>query len=842
MDIQTNIETWLKTLKGWQTETVYRILTKQIENSDFADIISMIKTNANFVDKQFPNFVNSASEKHLRLLSIENIQNIESLSPRNPLCFDKDKNLIAIYGSNGSGKSGYTKLLKKAAGKQRAIDLKPNVYNLEDKESKCTIKYTINSVEKSENWLMNNNTVTDLSLIDIFDTTTGEGYLKEANTATYTPNCLVVFEWIVYLYSEISKKLTEEKNRLLRTLPMLSSEFQNTVSGRLYNSLNKIHTETTLASILVWSEIDENNKISLETRLKEKDPAQAAIEKRRQKTEIDKIISEISQACSLINKTARENIEQLKSTAISKRSIAQQSAKIIEGSSEIQGVGSQTWKAMWEAAKDFSTKEAYQTSNFPKVDTNSRCVLCHQLLDENTKKRLTAFDTYIKSTVEKEASIAEKAYFDKLNALPIAIKEENITTKCNAAILNEDWLNCLVSIWQQIEGVSNAIKQNTEVTIDRQFINDNIKILQDISEQYENDAKQFENDAKSFDRAKATNQLLELNAKKLCSQQKTAILNEIERLKKIDNYDNWISQCNTTAISKKASEISEVVITEEYVRRFNQELSALNANKIKVELIKERATKGKVSHTLKLKGNDTHKPIEILSEGENRIVALAAFLADVTGGNNTNPFIFDDPISSLDQQYEEKTVERIVELSKTRQVIVFTHRLSLLGQLNEKSESDKIQIIGIRNENWGCGEIGETPLFAKKTEAAFKNLKNQKIAQAKKIFTEQGSEMYYPYGKMLCSDIRILVERSVEMDLLSDVVQRYRRAVNTMGKIDKLAKITKEDCDLINLFMTKYSKFEHSQSIETPVEVPEPTEIENDVDTLIRWITEFTKR
>jgi ABC-type arginine transport system ATPase subunit len=319
-------------------------------------------------------------------------------------------------------------------------------------------------------------------------------------------------------------------------------------------------------------------------------------------------------------------------------------------------------------------------------------------------------------------------------------------------------------------------------------------------------------------------------------------LSEIERLKKIDNYDRWITQCNTRAISTKASEISKVVITEEYVRRFNNELSALNASKIKVELIKEGATKGKVTHTLNLKGNATHKPIEILSEGEHRIVALAAFLADVTGGNNTNPFVFDDPISSLDQQYEEKTVERIVELSKTRQVIVFTHRLSLLGLLNEKSDSDKIQIVGIRTEHWGCGEIGDTPLFAKKTEAAFKNLKNQKIAQAKKLYTEEGSEMYYPYGKALCSDIRILVERSVEIDLLSDVVQRYRRAVNTMGKIDKLAKITKDDCDLINSYMTKYSKYEHSQPTEEPVDVPIPTEIEEDIDTLINWISEFNKR
>ena len=319
-------------------------------------------------------------------------------------------------------------------------------------------------------------------------------------------------------------------------------------------------------------------------------------------------------------------------------------------------------------------------------------------------------------------------------------------------------------------------------------------------------------------------------------------MNEINRLKQCADFDNWISQCNTRSITTKANEISEIAITEEYVRRFNSELLILNASKIKVELNKERATKGTVTHSLKLKGINGYKLSDILSEGEHRIIALASFFADVIGGNNTNPFVFDDPISSLDQQYEEKIVERLVELSKTRQVIVFTHRLSLLGQLNEKCKSNEIQIIGIRKEHWGAGEIGDTPLFAKKTDAALKNIKNEKIAKAKKNFNDSGSEAYYPYGKALCSDIRILVERIVELDFLADVVQRYRRAVNTMGKVEKLAKIKKEDCDLINDFMTRYSCYEHSQPSETPIEIPQPTEIEKDVDNLLKWLTEFNSR
>lgn len=841
MDIQKNIADWLKTLKGWQTELAYRILTKKIEEADMTDIVAMAKSSANFENKDFPNFLNSKNEKQIKLLSIESIQNIESLAPRNPLKLEKDKNLIVIYGSNGSGKSGYTKIIKKISGKPRAINLKSNVFS-PNPNGKCVIKYSIDGIEQEEEWNINNSQISDLKTIDVFDTTTGNGYIDEANTVTYTPRFVKIFAALSHYYSKIQERLEQEKTKLTKILPSIPNEYATTETAKLYNGLKKEHTEQQLAIILMWGEEKEQARLDIEKRLKEKDAAKSAIEIRKQKSEIDKIIKEISDAYSQINFDAIKEINALKDDAINKRKISQDSVQIIANKSGLHGVGSQVWKSLWEAARAFSLQEAYKNTDYPNIDNEAKCVLCHQPLNNEAKERLLSFETFVKSQLENEATQAEKNYTERINKMPISINKGILSTKCNAANLNEDWLNCFVNIWQQIETASNSIKQNIDVTIDKKFITDNIDILNSISVTYEKYATQFETDAKQFDREKASKELLELNAKKWCYEQKEDILKEIDRLKKAADFDSWISQCNTRSITAKASEISETAITEEYVKRFNSELSVLNASKIKVELVKERAAKGTVTHSLKLKGINGYKPSDILSEGEHRIIALASFLADVTGGNNNNPFVFDDPISSLDQQYEEKAVERLIKLSETRQVIVFTHRLSLLGQLNEKCNSNAIQIIGIRNENWGAGEIGDTPLFAKKTDSALKNIKNEKIAKAKKVFNEQGSEAYYPYGKALCSDIRILVERIVELDFLADVIQRYRRAVNTMGKVQKLAKIKKEDCDLVNDFMTRYSCYEHSQPTETPIEIPQPAEIEKDVDDLLTWLTEFNSR
>lgn len=42
--------------------------------------------------------------------------------------------------------------------------------------------------------------------------------------------------------------------------------------------------------------------------------------------------------------------------------------------------------------------------------------------------------------------------------------------------------------------------------------------------------------------------------------------------------------------------------------------------------------------------------------------------------------------------------------------------------------------------------------------------------------------------------------------------------------------------------MTRYSCYEHSQPTETPIEIPEPVEIEKDVDNLLAWLTELNSR
>src|ERR1700722_20224837 len=114
MNVENEIVDWLGKQPVWQQESVVRILTKQtLDESDFQQMTEMCKSVDSPGAKQgrsFPGISNNpATEQQLlQILSVSDVCGIDNLNPRNPVNFG-ESNLVAIYGNNGSGKSGYVR-------------------------------------------------------------------------------------------------------------------------------------------------------------------------------------------------------------------------------------------------------------------------------------------------------------------------------------------------------------------------------------------------------------------------------------------------------------------------------------------------------------------------------------------------------------------------------------------------------------------------------------------------------------------------------------------------------------------------------------------------------------
>ena len=846
---EQSLRDWLSDRSVWLQEASRRLFAGQTFTADeLADLcLQEVLGKASIPGFVLPKgLFGAGSSKSLRLTSIQDIQGINALSPKKSLNFG-NSNLSVVYGLNGSGKSGYVRILKHACGARHPGELHPNVFAAAKVEQKCKISYDKDGTAIQHDWLAASGVIDDLTTVDIFDTMCGHVYVAGENEVSYEPPILSFLSDLISISEDVASILDKKIQHLCSAKPKLPPEYATTSSEKWYLQISSKLSEEQTAKQCDWSAALEEELLDLQKRLSEKSPAEKATFLRKQKHNLEMLKNDVDEKTSALSDQCSEAIIDLKKDASKKKDAAKTAAEKVFANAPLDGIGSEVWKELWEKARQYSEQVAYKDSIFPVIGDAAKCVLCQQDLSADAKVRFQSFEEFVKGTLEADASKASKALRDAVSTLTDPPSEEVLRAKMTASGWDDEGVvKDLLAIYDALRKRRDALLTTDSVSELPPIPNSCkwVEMANQLTAAYEESALKFDEDSAGDNRAILQSGYLDLQAKKWLSQQRESIDEEIKRLKKLNILEEAKRLTATTGLSKKKGDLAEVLITKAYVKAFNDELKILGAGKIRVELVKTRVSKGHVLHQLRLCGSKGCDLEHVLSEGEFRIIALAAFLADVAGKAVATPFVFDDPISSLDQAYEETVVQRLIALSKDRQLIVFTHRLSLLGLIQDyaKVAGSEVHIVCLRQESWGAGEPGDTPLFAKKPERALNVLIGERLSGAKKVLDELGKELYEPIAKGLCSDFRILLERMIETDLLADVVQRYRRAVNTMGKIEKLALITAEDCKFFDDMMTKYSRYEHSQPGEAPVQLPLPDELQQDFNALKSWRDEFVKR
>ena len=94
-------------------------------------------------------------------------------------------------------------------------------------------------------------------------------------------------------------------------------------------------------------------------------------------------------------------------------------------------------------------------------------------------------------------------------------------------------------------------------------------------------------------------------------------------------------------MTTEKNELAKIQLDAGYQSRFLDELKRLGGHCLPIAPQSKSGGKGKITFGLNLVGAHGSPGLDyILSEGETRIAALAAFLADTTGSNQLAPLHF----------------------------------------------------------------------------------------------------------------------------------------------------------------------------------------------------------
>lgn len=762
--------------------------------------------------------------------------------------------LTVVYGANGSGKSGYARLIKQICGSRAKEDLLGNVFKRERPEPSARIFLTVGEDEKEGVWNSAGGPIPQLRHIHVFDSSVAALYFGPKHEATYEPSRMRFVSSLIKICDDVSHELSARKNHLQSKLPKIPVELQNTHAARFLSTLRAgVSPETIATACLYTSEMDAE-RMSGETMLAQKDVPGRLKAIERESTALSNVKSMIDAWKISFGEEKLTALVSARADALKKRKAATEDAEKVFAGSPLDGVGQDSWRELWEKAREFSVVHAYKDAEYPNTGDSARCVLCQQLLDSDSKKRMQHFERFVKAALEKDASAAERLLKQLEKALP---KLPDLTTwvaSANSIKLEEavasEWYK---SLDRRRNAADTAFQADLLPAVEWAVVEAPCAAISTALESEKKALTELQQDGK---RTQLTMRVQELVASQWLAREREAICEEVQRLNMVAAFTRAMSLASTTMLTKKNTELAEQELRSGYQDRFVQELKALNGDRLPVEPRSKQQGKGKVTFSLSLKDSgDDVKAESILSEGERRIIALAAFLADIAGSGQRTPFVFDDPISSLDQDFEEYVVERLVLLAQERQVIIFTHRLSLLAlvesvvkkmrdqsALERKPAPVELHTTSLRRLGKNVGLVADISTREAKPEKALNRLRDETLKQLRKLHEAADVLSYEERAKGVCSDIRILVERCVEMVLLNEVLVRFRRSITTQGRIGALSKIRAADCAMIDDLMTRYSTFEHSQSNELPSACPEIDVLEKDVDALIQWVREFSAR
>lgn len=853
MSILQDIVEWSGDLPDWLSDAARRAFEKEkLEPSDFDDFAAMLMASRGVPDEAGRVPVRLAKDmvparmepgEKVSLLKLGSLANINAIDSSQSLDFAPE-GITIVYGSNGAGKSGYARVLKRACrARDQSERILPNVFSRTGKEPppQAEFEWEMRGDHLYAPWKDGSSSPDPLSAIAVFDSKCARAYIDQENDVAFIPYGLDILTELARACDEVKARI----NAKLAEHPYNAEAFRDfDKSTKVGTMLTALSAETDPDRVKALAEMSEESvqrMAFLRKSLHEENPVAKAASLRRSKGRVEKFAETIKMSLGTLGAAAANDAKGQLADLQEADKAAKVAAEGLTASEDVlKGTGGVVWKDLLLAAMRYSDEQAYPGLGFPAETDESRCVLCQQPLLEDGAMRLARFADYIGQEAEKSlakckaAVAASLSRFEKAN--PEALQAD--------AMLFEEMREIDAPLAESALAFAKALSDRKAKLIENMkgvLWAEPTALPEPILDKLAELAKRLEEMASELDKAATADarraletEIRELESRHKLSERLQEALGSIETLKTRARLNECLGQTDTRKITNKGSELREKSVSTELRDALNRELEALDVHQLRVSL-DTRGAKGVAKQKLKLdipvpKAGETLS--DILSEGEQRSIAVASFLAEASLTGNKSGLVFDDPVSSLDHIRREKIADRIAKEAKDRQVVVFTHDLFFAKSLMVSAEKAAVPCCS-KTLRFASGKAGVVldglPFEGQKVPARLDALR--KLAHKAKAEFENGdiessdNLIRLGYGRL-----RDTWERLVEEDLFSGTVMRFRRSVETL----RLKKVDFGDDEFVAVEegMSRCSRFAHDTPVEAQDPVPTHEEFLADIEKL----------
>jgi energy-coupling factor transporter ATP-binding protein EcfA2 len=787
----------------------------------------------------------------VQLAAIKNLKHVNALAEGKTLPLGTT-GLTAIYGDNGVGKSGYTRVLKRACrARDRSEAVRPNAYKPPAESGTASAAFDVFVDDQPAELQWNDGAASppELSNIAIFDSRCARAYVDNQGDFSYVPYGLDILEGLAKICVSVKERIGKEQVRATPNLePFARLSTSPTPAGILVKGLSAKTKKDEIERLATLSAQDVAQMEGLVKALSEADPKKKAAELRVRASRLDGLIQRIGAATAIVAQPKVDELHRLVNRSVEAKAVAQAIAERFRQMDTLEGTGNDAWLEMFRVVRLFcATSPAVQ--GFPLLTADANCPVCQNQVGEAGAARLRAFDQFVEGEASKAADKARKeasAAFRAVVDAPLDLAlDDSLTHDLQE---NPELLAACTAFQQSLKDRRDAVRLAADPNAAPSWEDipalpvDPCDLLRQIATSWKEAAVQLDQSQDPGEKAKMESALAELQARRQFADLKAVALETVDRFILSAKLAKCLAATGTAQISRKSTDLTNTMATEEVAAALGTELLSLGVSAIKV-VMQPSSTKAKTTFKLVLKTERDAVAQDILSEGEQRAIAIASFLAEVRLGSGKGGVIFDDPVSSLDHARRELVARRIAAEAQERQVVVFTHDLFFLNVLLFEAEQRGLEpkALTLNQTPEGFGVPEETlPFAGAKLTQRIGKLRNKQVDCARK--RKDGDEAGYRLlARDLYNDLRMAWERGVEEVLFNESVLRFRKGIET-NRLKKVG-VEPEDLASINAGMAKCSNYTgHDGAMVANVAPPSPEEITADIEALEKWRVSAVER
>ncbi|MER8911788.1 AAA family ATPase [Mesorhizobium sp. M0854] len=836
---------WSAKLSTWKQDALRRLaISNELTDADIVALLAMVKYAAGFALTSAPPAPIPFTKAHfgngeyqpIVLKRIANVENVNRLVPKASLTFCP-KALTIVYGRNGSGKSGFVRIFRTACRTRlenpARLKVLADVYGSTPGPQTADIVIDAGEGEVVLPWSPGSAAPPQLMQVAVFDTASAELYVDGGNQIRFLPFGLALPHRLNAVCITLKENLEAERAKEVGNkveLTALAFPAQHGTVAQLFNKqLNKSTTDAQIESATTFTETDQQRLAELTSALSAGAAAAADVTALLKWT--DALLLEVGAVGSAFADATLDELRKLRASAVAARQAATVAAGELFTDEPLPGVGSGTWRALWAAARNYSVTEAYKDKEFPVLVADggaAACMLCQQPLLPDGAARMQRFQKYMDATLDAAAREAEKAVEDALGSIHALalLGASDFADRLEQVKRRDEMLAGALATLQASAVARRAealarLRCESSQTIPPLVVP--IEQLEAFALKLKGEKDGLAQAADNEERIKLLAERTELEDRKLLSINNTKLTVRRNLLIVDDAYSKALADVQTRGITQRANELVDAHLTTAVVTRFDAERARFDIMHLKVGLAR-KSNQTKAEFEVDPKTKLAKVTSDILSEGEQRALALAGFLTEVALTDGSGPIVIDDPVSSLDRDRSARVAQRIAEEATMRQVIVFTHDIVFFNELSRAADEVGIEpvTVALFSDKTAAGRVDTAgmPWKGQNVGKRIGLLKNDS-AQLTKLLATSPAEYEYRV-KNLYGRLRDTYERVVEEVIFRDIVRRGTDVIQT--QLLRYVRLSDALAIRFHEGMTRANTHSHDNPAADTVAVPLPQE------------------